>query len=67
MYMFPGMSACVQRLTSTHIHILERKAPACQDEGSKDEVDKTKDYMRKHRVRREYVRAFKRKNKGRGL
>lgn len=52
------MSARVRRLTSTHI--LERKAPACQDDGSKDEVDKTKDYTRKHSVR-EYLRAFKRK------
>lgn len=58
-YMFPGMSARVRRVTSTHI--LERKAPACQDDGSKDEVDKTKDYTRKHRVIREYLRAFKRK------
>lgn len=61
--MFPGMSARVQRLTSTHVYILERKAPACQDDGSKDEVDKTKDYTRKHRARREYLRAFKRKTR----
>ena len=30
---------------------------------SKDEVDKIKDYTRKHRARREYLRAFKRKTR----
>ena len=49
--------------TDTRVHVLEHKAPACQDDGSKDEVDKTKDDMSKHRVRLEYIGALK-KQKG---
>lgn len=40
---------CAQ--TDTHMHILEHKAAACQDDGSKDELDKTKADVNKHRIR----------------
>lgn len=46
-FIFPYVYVCTQ--TDTYAHILECKAPARWDDGSKDELDKTKVDRSKHR------------------
>lgn len=53
-YLYVHVRLCVD-IDDNLIRILEHKAPACRDDGSKDEVDKTKADRSKYRESKDYV------------